>query len=118
MDDSGEYRIQVAVGEFEAEGSIHIAVIDKPSQVRKLKILDVIGNSAALEWEPPFDEGNCEMQGYKILRRDKRSGPDGEWYVCYERLRRVSLFLEILPVHSNQSYFPSVSNQFKDIVGV
>ena len=103
MDDSGEYRIQVAVGDFEAEGSIHIAVIDKPSQVRKLKILDVIGNSAALEWEPPFDEGNCEMQGYKILRRDKRSGPDGEWYVCYERLRQVLKYAEFYPLVLHRS---------------
>ena len=29
----------------------------------------------------------ANVQGYKVLRRDKRSGPDGEWYVSYERLR-------------------------------
>lgn len=80
MEDSGEYRIQVTVGDFEAEGTINIAIIDRPSKVRNLKISEVIGNSVQLTWDKPLDEGNCEIQGYKVMRRDKRSGiPDGEW---------------------------------------
>ena len=78
MTDSGEYKIEVVVGEFEADATITVCVIDRPSAVRKLRVTDVIGNSVSLTWEPPFDEGNCDMLGYKVERRDKRSGTISE----------------------------------------
>ena len=93
MTDSGEYRIEVIVGEYVADAIVTVCVIDRPSQVRNLKVLDVIGNSVSLTWNEPFDEGNCEMIGYKVERRDRRSGPDGEWYIAYERVRQCKAMI-------------------------
>ena len=93
MEDTGEYRIEVVVGEYVAEASVTVCVIDRPSAVRKLKVAEVIGNSVSLTWNEPFDTGACEMLGYKVERRDKRSGPDGEWYVAYERVRQCKAMI-------------------------
>ena len=50
-------------------------------------IEEVIGTAALLKWKVPKDDGNCEMIGYQVEKRDKKSGPDGEWYVAFDKVR-------------------------------
>lgn len=38
-----------------------------------MKATDVWGFNAALEWEPPKDDGNCEISGYTIQKADMKT---------------------------------------------
>lgn len=38
-----------------------------------MKVTDVWGFNAALEWKPPKDDGNCEITGYTIQKADKKT---------------------------------------------
>lgn len=38
-----------------------------------VKVTDVWGFNAALEWEPPKDDGNCEITGYTIQKADMKT---------------------------------------------
>ena len=47
----------------------------------------LIGTSVQLAWEEPKDDGNTEIIGYQVEKRDKRSGPESPWYIVHERVR-------------------------------
>jgi len=85
--DSGIYRMTITVGDQIVEHDFDVAVIDYPSKVRSLVIEEVIGTAALLKWKVPKDDGNCELIGYQVEKRDKKSGPDGEWYVAFDKVR-------------------------------
>ena len=38
-----------------------------------MKVTDVWGFNAALEWEPPKDDGNTEITGYTIQKADMKT---------------------------------------------
>lgn len=38
-----------------------------------VRVTDVWGFNAALEWEPPKDDGNCEVTGYTIQKADMKT---------------------------------------------
>lgn len=38
-----------------------------------VKVTDVWGFNAALEWQPPTDDGNCEITGYTIQKADMKT---------------------------------------------
>merc|ERR1711990_1114301 len=85
--DSGKYQVQVQVQDLVATAVIDVAVVDVPSKPRKPTIVEVIGNSVQLSWTEPKDSGNCDIIGYSVEKRDKRSGPESEWYIVYDKVR-------------------------------
>ena len=85
--DTGKYEISVQVEDLVATAVIDVAVVDIPSKPRKATIVEVIGTSVQLQWEAPKDNGNCDISGYAVEKRDKRSGTDGEWYIVYDKVR-------------------------------
>lgn len=46
---------------------------DKPGPPVNVKATDVWGFNAALEWEPPKDDGNCDISGYTIQKADMKT---------------------------------------------
>lgn len=38
-----------------------------------VKVTDVWGFNAALEWQPPKDDGNCDITGYMIQKADMKT---------------------------------------------
>lgn len=46
---------------------------DKPGPPIVVKVTDVWGFNAALEWKPPKDDGNCEITGYTIQKADMKT---------------------------------------------
>jgi len=85
--DSGKYEMTVQVEDLSSSAVIDVAVVDIPSKPRKPTIVEVIGNSVQLSWDAPKDDGNCEILGYSVEKRDKRSGTDGEWYIVHDKVR-------------------------------
>jgi hypothetical protein len=67
----------------------------------KVQIVDVVGTSAQLKWLPPKDDGNCEIAGYQLEKRDARAE---DWYVCVDRVRNPSVQINDL-VLGNRYYF-------------
>ena len=92
-DDSGTYKLSVQVGDMFVEAPIEVAVIDVPTPVKKLKVDEVIGNSIQLSWEKPADNGNCEITGYKVEKRDKRSGSKCDWFLVHEKIRQTKVMV-------------------------
>jgi len=87
--DTGTYKVKVQVQDLSAEATIDVAVVDIPSKPRKAEIVETVGSSVQLKWEPPKDSGNLDIIGYQVDKRDKRSGDKGDWYVVYDRVRHT-----------------------------
>jgi hypothetical protein len=99
--DSGVYNIHVQVGTEAVKADLDVAIIDIPSKPMKVQIVDVVGTSAQLKWLPPKDDGNCEIAGYQLEKRDARAE---DWYVCVDRVRNPSVQINDL-VLGNSYYF-------------
>jgi hypothetical protein len=99
--DTGTYTIAVEVGTQKVDASLDVAIIDVASKPVKVQIADVVGTSAQLKWQPPKDDGNCDILGYQVEKRDARSD---EWFVCVERVRNPNVQINDL-VLGNSYYF-------------
>ena len=74
-----------------AKAIIKLAMVQEPTKPRNVKIVETIGTSVQLSWDAPKDDGNTEIIGYQVEKRDKRSGPDGYWYIVHERVSYYAL---------------------------
>ena len=52
----------------------HPGPTEKPGSPSSIRLLDVWGCNAALEWTPPQDTGNTELLGYTVQKADKKTG--------------------------------------------
>uniref|UniRef100_A0A8C4ZFK1 Myosin binding protein C, fast type b n=1 Tax=Gadus morhua TaxID=8049 RepID=A0A8C4ZFK1_GADMO len=86
-DHSGKYELVVQIENMEDRATIDLRVVERPGPPTKVKVTEVWGFNAALEWEAPKDDGNCEITGYTIQKADKKTM---EWYTIYEHNRRPS----------------------------
>uniref|UniRef100_A0A665V1G4 Myosin-binding protein C, fast-type n=1 Tax=Echeneis naucrates TaxID=173247 RepID=A0A665V1G4_ECHNA len=84
---SGTYELLLQIENLEDRASINIRVVDKPGSPVNVRVTDVWGFNAALEWEPPKDDGNCEITGYTIQKADMKTK---EWFTVYEHNRRTN----------------------------
>lgn len=46
---------------------------EKPGPPLNVRVTDTWGFNAALEWDPPKDDGNCEISGYTIQKADMKT---------------------------------------------
>lgn len=65
------------------------------SFLSELKIADVVSTSVQLKWDPPKDQGDCELIGYQVEKRDAKS-PADEWYVCVDKVRHSNVQVRYL----------------------
>lgn len=59
-----------------------LALSERPGPPQSIKLVDVWGSNATLEWTPPQDTGNTALLGYTLQKADTKSGvrPAGrEW---------------------------------------
>ncbi|KAM9715560.1 myosin-binding protein C, fast-type-like isoform 5-T5 [Menidia menidia] len=84
---SGTYELVLQIENMEDRASVQIRIIEKPGPPQNVKVSDVWGFNAALEWEPPKDDGNCEISGYTIQKADLKTK---EWFTVYEHNRRTN----------------------------
>ncbi|XP_059509495.1 myosin-binding protein H-like isoform X2 [Stegostoma tigrinum] len=85
--DSGKYKLTAQTDSLVDEVAIDIQVVEKPGPPQNLKMLDVWGFNVALEWQPPADNGNAEVNGYTIQKADKKTG---EWFTVIEKCHPCS----------------------------
>ncbi|XP_014844216.1 PREDICTED: myosin-binding protein C, fast-type-like isoform X3 [Poecilia mexicana] len=84
---SGTYELVLKIENMEDRATINIRVIEKPGPPVNVRVTDVWGFNAALEWEPPKDDGNSEVTGYTIQKADMKTK---EWFTVYEHNRRTN----------------------------
>ncbi|XP_066095771.1 myosin-binding protein H isoform X2 [Saccopteryx bilineata] len=99
--DSGCYELTVRLEGMEARASINILVIEKPGPPSSIKLLDVWGCNAALEWTPPQDTGNTELLGYTVQKADKKTG---QWFTVLERYHPNTCTISDLIVGNSYSF--------------
>lgn len=73
---------------------------EKASAPLKVRVSEVWGFNAALEWDPPKDDGNCEVTGYTIQKADKKTMVRRVWFPLslYSYFSYLSLSLSELSV--------------------
>ncbi|XP_049336523.1 myosin binding protein Cb isoform X2 [Astyanax mexicanus] len=98
---SGKYTLILKIENMEDQATIEIRIVDKPGPPAVVKVTDVWGFNAALEWKPPKDDGNCEITGYTIQKADMKTK---EWFTVYEHNRRTNCTVSDL-VMGNQYMF-------------
>ncbi|MFT7798112.1 myosin-binding protein C, fast-type-like isoform X3 [Arapaima gigas] len=86
-DHSGTYTLSVQIENMEDKASFEICVVEKPGPPLAVRVIDVWGFNAALEWKPPKDNGNSDIIGYTIQKADKKTK---EWFTVYQHNRRPS----------------------------
>ncbi|MED6283195.1 Myosin-binding protein C, fast-type [Characodon lateralis] len=84
---TGTYDLVLKIENMEDRATINIRIIEKPGPPVNVRVTDVWGFNAALEWEPPKDDGNCEITGYTIQKADMKTK---EWFTVYEHNRRTN----------------------------
>ncbi|XP_020493237.2 myosin-binding protein C, fast-type isoform X1 [Labrus bergylta] len=84
---SGKYELVLKIENMEDRASIDIRIIDLPGPPQNVKVTEVWGFNAALEWDPPKDNGNCEITGYTIQKADMKTK---EWFTVYDHNRRTN----------------------------
>ncbi|XP_019738882.1 myosin-binding protein C, fast-type-like [Hippocampus comes] len=83
---SGTYELVLKIENMEDRSSFQLRVVEKPAPPLNVRVTDVWGFNAALEWAPPTDDGNCEVSGYTIQKADMKTK---EWFTVYEHNKRT-----------------------------
>ncbi|XP_028331194.1 myosin-binding protein C, fast-type-like isoform X2 [Gouania willdenowi] len=84
---SGKYELLLQIENMEDRATIEIRIVEKPGPPLKVRVTDVWSFNAALEWDPPKDNGNCDITGYTIQKSDLKTK---EWFTVYEHNRRTN----------------------------
>ncbi|XP_055259900.1 myosin-binding protein H-like isoform X4 [Moschus berezovskii] len=106
--DSGRYQLSVQLGGLEATATVDILVIERPGPPQSIKLVDVWGSSATLEWTPPQDLGNTALLGYTVQKADTKSGL---WFTVLERYHRTSCTVSNLIVGNSYAFRVFAENQ-------
>ncbi|KAM7050342.1 myosin-binding protein H [Molossus nigricans] len=99
--DSGCYELTVRLENLEARAAINILVIEKPQPPSSIRLVDVWGCNAALEWTPPQDTGNTELLGYTVQKADKKTG---QWFTVLEHYHPTSCTVSDLIMGNSYSF--------------
>uniref|UniRef100_A0A8B9SFI8 Titin n=1 Tax=Apteryx owenii TaxID=8824 RepID=A0A8B9SFI8_APTOW len=70
--DGGKYVITATntAGSFVAYATV--IVLDKPGPVRNLKVTDISCDRCTVTWDPPEDDGGCEIQNYILEKCESK----------------------------------------------
>ncbi|XP_072301521.1 myosin-binding protein C, fast-type-like [Eucyclogobius newberryi] len=98
---SGVYTLHVQIENMSDSADIHIQVVDRPGPPVLVRVADVWGFNAALEWKPPKDDGNCDILGYMIQKADLKTK---EWFTVYDHNRRPSCTVSDLVMGNEYSF--------------
>uniref|UniRef100_A0A8C0KSP0 Myosin binding protein H n=1 Tax=Canis lupus dingo TaxID=286419 RepID=A0A8C0KSP0_CANLU len=81
---------------------------EKPGPPSSIRLLDVWGCNAALEWMPPQDTGNTELLGYTVQKADRKTG---QWFTVLERYHPTTCTISDLIVGNAYSFRVFSENQ-------
>ncbi|XP_075878646.1 myosin binding protein Ha isoform X3 [Nelusetta ayraudi] len=100
-EDSGVYEMSVKVDSFEDRATITLQIVELPGPPVSVKLVDVWGFNAALEWTVPKDNGNTEITGYTVQKADKKTE---EWFTVLENYHRLNATVSDLIMGNSYSF--------------
>ena len=56
-----------------------------------MKVGEVVGSSVELTWDAPANNGNSEIQGYRIEKRDRKTRHHNEWFLVHEKVSEKNI---------------------------
>ncbi|KFR09529.1 Myosin-binding protein C, cardiac-type, partial [Opisthocomus hoazin] len=98
---SGAYEVTLQIENMTDKVAITMQIIDKPGPPQNIKLVDVWGFNAALEWTPPQNDGNAQILGYTVQKADKKTM---EWYTVFDHYRRTNCVVSDL-IMGNEYFF-------------
>uniref|UniRef100_A0A8B9DCI3 Myosin binding protein C3 n=1 Tax=Anser cygnoides TaxID=8845 RepID=A0A8B9DCI3_ANSCY len=99
---SGAYEVTLQIENMtDKQRFVHVSSADKPGPPQNIKLTDVWGFNAALEWTPPQDDGNAQILGYTVQKADKKTM---EWYTVFDHYRRTNCVVSEL-IMGNEYFF-------------
>ncbi|XP_061702428.1 myosin binding protein Ca [Syngnathoides biaculeatus] len=98
---SGTYTLAVQIENVEDRADIRIQVVEKPGPPLEVRVIDVWGFNASLDWKPPKDDGNAEIIGYTIQKADMKTK---DWFTVYEHNRRPNCTVSDLVIGNEYSF--------------
>ncbi|XP_003775670.3 myosin-binding protein H-like isoform X2 [Pongo abelii] len=81
---------------------------ERPGPPQSIKLVDVWGFSATLEWTPPQDTGNTALLGYTVQKADTKSGL---WFTVLEHYHRTSCIVSDLIIGNSYAFRVFAENQ-------
>ncbi|KAL3313329.1 hypothetical protein Ciccas_008070, partial [Cichlidogyrus casuarinus] len=72
--DTGVYKIKLKNDFGEDEAEIKVNVMDKPTEPTNFEVSDIFADHCKLSWNPPKDDGGCEITDYIVEKCDTSSG--------------------------------------------
>ena len=57
-----------------------------------MKVGEVVGSSVELTWDAPANNGNSEIQGYRIEKRDRKTRHHNEWFLVHEKVSQKIIY--------------------------
>ncbi|KAL2772125.1 myosin-binding protein H-like isoform 2 [Daubentonia madagascariensis] len=81
---------------------------ERPGPPQSIKLVDVWGFNATLEWTPPQDTGNTALLGYTVQKADTKSGL---WFTVLERCHRTSCIVSDLIIGNSYAFRVFAENQ-------
>ncbi|XP_028669468.2 LOW QUALITY PROTEIN: myosin binding protein Ca [Erpetoichthys calabaricus] len=105
-DHSGKYELSVQIENMVDKALLDIRIVEKPGPPIGVKITDVWGFNAAIEWKPPKNDGNSEIWATPSKKQTKKTM---EWFTVYEHNRRTNCTVSDL-IMGNEYYFRVFSN--------
>lgn len=72
--DSGTYTLTATNSAGSATGAARVNVLDRPGEVRDLKVSGVTVDRCHLAWDIPEDNGGCDIYNYIIEKCDTKRG--------------------------------------------
>uniref|UniRef100_A0A8D2JGT9 Titin n=1 Tax=Varanus komodoensis TaxID=61221 RepID=A0A8D2JGT9_VARKO len=99
--DGGKYVITATnpAGSFVAYATVN--VLDKPGPVQNLKTSDVSSDRCTITWDPPEDDGGCEIQNYIV---EKCESKRMVWTTCSSSVIMTSIHVTHL-IEGNEYIF-------------
>ncbi len=78
--DSGKYKISVENDFGSDSGYLHVTVVDRPDPpVGPVVYTNIDRDTIKLQWNPPEDDGGCDITGYVI---EKTEAGSNDWISC------------------------------------
>ena len=109
--DSGKYEILASNSAGSASASVQINVLDKPGKVSDLAVESVTENSVSLTWQPPTDDGGCQISNYYVQMRNIESDT---WIDCSAVAVRPRIKITKLSLGKDYQFRVAAVNRFGD----
>ncbi|XP_016078867.1 PREDICTED: myosin-binding protein H-like isoform X2 [Miniopterus natalensis] len=81
---------------------------ERPGPPQSIKLVDVWGSSATLEWTPPQDTGNAALLGYTVQKADTKSWL---WFTVLEHYHRTNCTISNLIIGNSYAFRVFAENQ-------